>query len=191
MMTGPDRDTSASLEQPSDPQNPPRPTPGRETSPTSSAPLPKPTTLDGRPPLPTPRDAAQTAEPRSLNTDAPPTRSRLADPQPSPRSSTPPSRNHAAPSPHPFLEHLIPTRPFCIIDAYVAERQRFNLLFLPGQEEPLKFRLLDDLLNTVSAANHRELFVHTYSFVAKLSILQLRAPGDPRPWYDYPVKENN
>ena len=190
-MTGPDPDTGATPEQPDGPDPLSRPTPLRETVPTPTARSLPLTTLRGRSPRPTPRDAAQTLHENTPDTGAPPTRNTPADPQPSPRSSTPPSRNHAAPSPHPFLTNMIPARPFCIIDAYVAERQRFNLLFLPGQEEPLKFRLLDDLLNAVSAANHREIFLHTYSFVAKLSILQLRAPGDPRPWYDYPVKEND
>ena len=63
------------------------------------------------------------------------------------------------------------------------------MLFYPGNDEPLRFRLLDDLLNAVSCADRKELELHTYSFVCKISILRIRQPGEIRAWYDPPTKE--
>jgi len=77
----------------------------------------------------------------------------------------------------------------CITDAYVSERQRFNLLFLPHEEEPLRFRLLDDVINAVSCQGYRHFRLETFSFVGTITVLHIRTPGEFRAWYDNPNKE--
>lgn len=190
-MTTPDPGTGARPD-PRDDRNPrARPTPPRGNEPTSTAAAPSSNSPLDRPPSPTPRDAARTNEQHTPDTDALPTSSAQSENPSARRTNAPQSRIHVAPSRYAPNFYVVTTRPLCIVDAYVAERQKFNLLFLPEATEPLKFRLLDDLLNALTADDYKEIELHSYSFVARLTILHIRRPGELRPWYDAPLQESD